>query len=51
MIWDFGVGQKKGYTYVDNFGAGQENCGCKCTHKFGALVNNPEQLAIIYVVG
>ena len=39
--YNFGTGQKKGYTYVDNFGAGQENCGCKCTHctpKFGALV-------------
>ena len=38
--YNFGAGQKKGYTYVDNFGAGQENCGCKCTHcthKFGAL--------------
>ena len=38
--YNFGTGQKKGYTYVDNFGAGQENCGCKCTHcthKFGAL--------------
>ena len=40
--YNFGAGQKKGYTYVDNFGAGQENCGCKCTHcthKFGAIEN------------
>ena len=40
--YNFGVGHKKGYTYVDNFGAGQENCGCKCTHcihKFGAIVH------------
>ena len=22
-----------------NFGTEQENCGCKCTHKFGALDN------------
>ena len=41
--YNFGTGQKKGYTYVDNFGAGQENCGCKCTHcthKFGAIAYN-----------
>ena len=41
--YNFGVGHKKGYTYVDNFGAGQENCGCKCTHcthKFGAIEYN-----------
>ena len=38
--YNFGAGQKKGYTYVDNFGEGQENCGCKCTHKFGALAND-----------
>ena len=40
--YNYGAGQKKGYTYVDDFGAGQKNCGCKCTHcthKFGAIVN------------
>ena len=44
--YNFGAGQKKGYTYVDNFGAGQENCGCKCTHcthKFGAIGNTKSQ--------
>ena len=48
-----GRGRKRGTPICIIFGAGQENCGCKCTHcthKFGALdypfSNSPSLMSI-----